>query len=62
VPFIARKGVKYYVIVDPDNDTYKVLQLAGKDYSEKQTGHDGSFTFQLADDCVVKIDFGKIWE
>lgn len=57
-----RQGVKYYILVDPDNDTYKILQLAGGDYSEAQAGHDGAFTFSLGDDCKVKIDFARIWE
>jgi len=56
------QGVKYYVLVDPDNDTCQVLQLAGKDYQEAKTGHKVSFAFQFADDCSVEVDFGKIWE
>ncbi len=56
-----KQGVKYYVIIDPENDSYKILQLAGTDYSEAQTGYDGTFTFSLDNDCQVKIDFAKIW-
>lgn len=61
-PIYCSQGVKYYVIVDPDNDTYKVLQLAERDYKEAKTNHTGTFKFQLADDCAIEVDFAKIWE
>lgn len=57
-----RQGVKYYVIIDPESDTYQVLQLGKEDYSPAKTGREGAFTFQLGNDCAIEIDFGKIWE
>jgi Uma2 family endonuclease len=56
------KGVKYYLIVDPEDDTYKVLQLSGREYKVAQSGHDGSFTFEVEPNCKAPIDFGKIWD
>lgn len=56
------QGVKYYVILDPDNDTYTIHQLSGKDYKIALNGHDGTFTFEIEDDCHAEINFGKLWE
>lgn len=56
------QGVKYYIIVDPKNDTYQVLQLSGTEFRVAQQGHDGTFTFEIQDNCRATIDFGKIWE
>jgi len=56
-----QQGVKYYVLVDPDNDTYKIQRLTGEDYLLAQSGHEGVFTFELHDTCLVQIDFAEIW-
>lgn len=55
------QGVKYYVIVDPENDTYKIHQLKGDGYVTLKSGHDGVFRFELDKDCMPEVDFGKIW-
>lgn len=55
-------GVKYYLILDPENDTYRVLQLSGENYKTVQSGHDGAFTFEMDEGCRAQIDFKKVWE
>ena len=55
-----QQGVKYYLIIDPEDDSYIVHELADKEYKISQTGHAGSFRFEF-EDCHAEIDFGRIF-
>jgi Uma2 family endonuclease len=54
------QGVKYYVIVDPEDKTVTVYSLdSGKYKKILKTGHE-SFDFQV-EGCPFSFDFAKIW-
>jgi len=55
-----QQGVKYYVVIDPDDNSYVIYEISGGDYKVAQAGHSGSFQF-IFDECFVNIDFGKIF-
>lgn len=55
------EGVKYYVIVSPDDEQAEVFQMNGKAYDLKLKTGTESFTFDLNDDYAVKLDLSKIW-
>lgn len=50
-------GVKYYLIADPEKQTVVVFELTGGAYQEKEIS-----TFELNDNCGLKLDFDSIWE
>lgn len=54
-------GVKYYVIVSPDDSEVEVFLLNGKKYEQKFKGGSGEFLFDL-DGCTVNFDFRRIWQ
>ena len=49
-------GVKYYVIVNPENNEYKIFKLKNGEYKEKK---EAKFKW---DDCETKIDFKKVFK
>lgn len=53
-------GIKYYVIVDPDDQSIKVFFLSesGK-YEELKTY---PYTFSFPDTCEISVELKKIWE
>ena len=55
------QGVKYYVIIDPEDDSYKIYELTENKYQLVKSGHDGSFNFELGSNCKAEIDFSKLW-
>ncbi len=54
------EGVKYYVIVSPEDEQVEVFQLNGKAYELKLKTGTEKFVFNL-EDCSVEFDFSKIW-
>ena len=55
------QGVKYYIVINPKDETYIIYELSGNEYQIAKKGHDGSFKFDIDNDCHPEIDFGKIW-
>lgn len=55
------EGVKYYVLVSPDNRSVEVFELKKKRYENALKTQKGKFTFDLKE-CTVDFDFSKIWE
>jgi len=56
----SAQGVKYYLIIEPQDDTYKVMQLVGETYQQVGAGHGGTFLFEI-DTCKASIDFDALW-
>ncbi len=56
----AHQGVKYYLIVEPKNDTYKIYKLNTNGYKLVKSGHKGNYMFEL-DFCKAEIDFDALW-
>ena len=55
-----QEGVKFYVIVDPNENNAKLYKL--KDGRYIKEGDFGAKTYRFAfDECVFEFDFGKIW-
>jgi Uma2 family endonuclease len=54
-------GVKYYLIVSPDNEEVEVFELNEGVYQLKEKGHSFSFLFSFDEDCQATIDFAEIW-
>jgi Uma2 family endonuclease len=54
------EGVKYYIIVDPDENIAKAYELKEGKYIKMLDATDESMDFQLKD-CEITIDFQKLW-
>ncbi|MBC7652032.1 MAG: Uma2 family endonuclease [Deinococcales bacterium] len=54
-------GVKYYLIVSPDNEEIEVFELIDGAYQLKEKGHAFTFLFSFDEDCEAAIDFTEIW-
>jgi Uma2 family endonuclease len=54
------EGVKYYIIVDPDENIAKAYELKDGRYIKILDATDEVVDFELKD-CDIKIDFNKLW-
>jgi len=54
------EGVKYYVIVSPEDRTVKVFELKKNRYQNALKNNEETFTFDT-EKCMVKFHFSKIW-
>jgi len=54
-------GVKYYCLVDPDDESTDVFELIDKKYQKVGTFKKGKRTLEL-EKCNIKFDFGEIFE
>jgi Uma2 family endonuclease len=55
------EGVKYYIIVNPDENIAKAYELKDGRYIKILDATDEVVDFELKD-CDIKIDFNKLWE
>jgi len=56
-----REGVKYYVIVYPEEKIAKVFELKNGRYSKLVDVTDEKVNFELKN-CKIQFDFSKIWD
>jgi len=56
----AGQGVKYYLVIEPKDDSYMVYKLSGDNYKLVKSGHKGKYLFEL-ETCKAEIDFDKLW-
>ena len=54
-----REGVKYYVLVYPEEERLKVYKLINGRFINVFDGRNGNFTFDI--ECVLKLEIEKIW-
>lgn len=50
-------GVKYYLIVNPDDRTVEVFQLVNEQYQSAE-----SWEFSLNENCKISLSLNEIWE
>jgi Uma2 family endonuclease len=55
-----QQGVKYYLIVDPDNKTLEIYELINDQYILQSFSE--SFTFSMSEDCSISPRLTNIWE
>ena len=55
-----KEGVKYYIVVDGDEEIAKVYKLTNGRYQKIIDAHNESVEFEL-EECGFKFDFSKIW-
>ena len=55
-----QEGVKYYAIVNPDDDMLKLYKLYNGIYIKEGDFNKQKYLFEIAD-CKVEFDFSKIW-
>ena len=55
------EAVKYYCIVDPDNNVATIYQMIGERYRQVFESQNDTYIF-IIDDCEVVFDFSKIWK
>ena len=55
-----QEGVKYYAIVDPNENLVKLYKLYKGTYIEEGDFDKQSYTFEI-NECKVEFDFAKIW-
>ena len=56
-----KEGVKYYIIVDPDDEIAKVYHLHEGKYIKTVDATDEKVNFDL-EKCQIEIDFIKLWK
>jgi len=56
----SEQGVKYYLEIEPEDNSYKVFVLTGREYKLVKNEKKGNFLFEL-DTCKATIDFDKLW-
>jgi Uma2 family endonuclease len=54
------EGVKYYIIVDPENSEVLIYELKDESYRLVAKGDGIQFEFEV-DECKAHIDFSAIW-
>ncbi|MFN8396809.1 MAG: Uma2 family endonuclease [Bacteroidia bacterium] len=57
----AEQGIRYYLIVHPDEEWIRIQELGVDDWVELDQFRDGSFTFDF-DGCKVEVDFSGVWK
>lgn len=55
-------GIKYYLIVDPENETVEIYSLQDSKYNLQKFTPENAFTFSLAGDCTIDIVAKNFWE
>ena len=53
--------VKYYIIVDPDNQIADVFELQNGSYKKVTEARNEIVKFDLDKDCLIEFNFEKIW-
>jgi Uma2 family endonuclease len=56
-----KEGVRYYIIVNPDDEIAKVYGLKEGRYIKMLDATDEHVTFDLGP-CKITVDFGKLWQ
>lgn len=56
-----KQGVKYYLIVDPINESIEIFQLTSKVYKKQIELNEGTFDFDF-EKCTTKVDFKNTWK
>ena len=54
-------GVRYYAVIDPDNEEIEVLVLEDGSYATDFKGREGDVSFDLGS-CMASLDVGRIWQ
>lgn len=55
------KGVKWYLLVDPDKELVEIYHLINKEYKLIKTIHDELFSFDLDLNCRAIVQFRDVW-
>ena len=55
-------GIKYYLIVDPEEETVEIFCLENSKYLLQNFSPENPFTFSLSDDCKIDVVLKNIWE
>lgn len=56
----ASQDVKYFVLIEPKDNTFKIYKLAGSAYKLAKSGRKGKFVFEI-ETCKAEIDFDALW-
>ncbi|GEO09313.1 Uma2 family endonuclease [Segetibacter aerophilus] len=56
-----QQQIKYYLIVNPDEEEVEVYAIENGIYQLKQSGRDLSYDFSFETGCTAKILFKEIW-
>lgn len=60
-PIYQSKGIRYYLIINPDLEEAEVYELFDGQYKMTASGKEINYEFAL-DACHASIDFKEIWE
>jgi len=55
------EGVKYYIIVDPEENVAKIYELNNGKYIKRLDANSETESFELKD-CIIHFDFSKIFD
>jgi Uma2 family endonuclease len=56
-----QQQIRYYLIVNPDQEEVEVYAIENGTYQLKQSGRDFTYEFSFATGCTAKITFKEIW-
>jgi Uma2 family endonuclease len=60
-PIYQSKGIRYYLIIDPEKEEAEVYELFDGQYKMTAKGKEINYDFAL-DSCNASIDFKEIWK
>jgi Uma2 family endonuclease len=58
--FYQQQGIKYFLIVDIEEEVIEVYELSGTNYLLQST--ERNFKFRFNEECVIAPDFSNIWK
>jgi Uma2 family endonuclease len=56
-----QQQIRYYLIVNPDQEEVEVYAIENGTYQLKQSGRDFTYDFSFETGCTAKISFKEIW-
>ncbi len=57
-----QQKIKYYLVVDADNETIETYELINDNYQLQSLNKDGLFEFLFEKDCKISPDLKAIWQ
>ncbi len=57
-----QQKIRYYLIIDINTNSIEIYELSNEHYQLVAANNDGSFDFEIEDDCRVNVPLSEIWK
>jgi Uma2 family endonuclease len=57
-----QQKVLYYIVVDPEKERLEIHSLDGESYRSVYSARTGEFSFQIHENCTIRVVFDTIWD